>query len=34
MSDRSGSVRVELEKLLDKEEDPVVKKAVEECLDA
>jgi len=27
-------VRVELEKLLDKEEDPVVRKAVEECLDA
>ncbi len=29
-----GSVRVELEKLLDKEEDPVVRKAMEECLDA
>jgi len=28
-----GSVRIELEKLLDKEEDPVVRKAVEECLD-
>ncbi|PIV66984.1 MAG: hypothetical protein COS10_03365 [Nitrospirae bacterium CG01_land_8_20_14_3_00_44_22] len=30
----SGSVRVELEKLLDREDDPAVRKAVEECLDA
>ena len=34
VSGRGGSVRVELEKLLDKEEDPIVRKAVEECLDA
>ena len=34
VSAAGGSVRVELEKLLDKEEDPVVRKAVEECLDA
>ncbi|MDP2279276.1 MAG: HEAT repeat domain-containing protein, partial [Nitrospirota bacterium] len=34
VSARGGSVRVELEKLLDKEEDPIVRKAVEECLDA
>ncbi|MDP2278827.1 MAG: HEAT repeat domain-containing protein, partial [Nitrospirota bacterium] len=33
VSVRGGNVRVELEKLLDKEEDPVVRKAVEECLD-
>ncbi|MCX5718239.1 MAG: HEAT repeat domain-containing protein, partial [Nitrospirae bacterium] len=33
-SSSSGSVRIALEKLLDKEEDPVVRKAVEECLDA
>jgi len=30
----TGSLRIELERLLDKEEDPVVRKAVEECLDA
>ncbi|HBG93535.1 MAG: hypothetical protein A2X54_04845 [Nitrospirae bacterium GWF2_44_13] len=33
VSARGGSVRVELERLLDKEEDSVVRKAVEECLD-
>src|SRR3989339_666311 len=33
VSARGGSVRVELERLLDKDEDSVVRKAVEECLD-
>lgn len=30
----SGDVRIELEKLLDKEDDPIVRKALEESLDA
>jgi len=30
----AGAVKVELERMLDREEDPVVKKAVEECLNA
>jgi len=28
-----GNVKIELEKLLDKEEDPIVRKTIEECLD-
>lgn len=30
---KTGNVRIELEKLLDKEDDPIVRKTIEECLD-